>query len=161
MDTLVDYLPLLTKETTLWLLVCLSVYPSPSEKESTLKGMNLLNSFFIVPFQKGANSILTEPSPFKVYQFTLREMQTSPREINDIKHTCLPSFVSWKKNKTCLIYQALFSLKQEKTPDGIMDGFLNNKESQSSLSCTWNTYWSSSSSLPNMKAIHWRIKVTF
>ena len=25
----------------------------------------------------------------------------------------------------------------------------------------WHTYWSSSSSLPNMKAIHWRIKVTY
>ena len=25
----------------------------------------------------------------------------------------------------------------------------------------WNTYWSSSSSLPNMKAIHWRIKVKY
>ena len=24
----------------------------------------------------------------------------------------------------------------------------------------WNTYWCSSSSLPNMKAIHWRMKVT-
>ena len=25
----------------------------------------------------------------------------------------------------------------------------------------WHPYWSSSSSLPNMKAIHWRIKVTY
>ena len=39
--------------------------------------------------------------------------------------------------------------------------FFNNKESEICLSCTWNTYWSSSSSLPNMKAIHWRTKVTY
>ena len=42
-----------------------------------------------------------------------------------------------------------------------MDVFLNNEESDSCLSCTWNTYWSSSSFLPNIKAIHWRIKVTY
>ena len=37
--------------------------------------------------------------------------------------------------------------------------FLNNEESDRCLSCMGNTYWSSSS-LPNMNAIHWRIKVT-
>ena len=47
----------------------------------------------------------------------------------------------------------------KKTPKGIMDFFLNNEESESCLSCMGNTYWSFSSSLPNMKAIHWRIKV--
>ena len=40
-------------------------------------------------------------------------------------------------------------------------GFLNNEESKSCLSCMWNIYWSSSLSLPNIKAIHWRIKVTY
>ena len=44
----------------------------------------------------------------------------------------------------------------------IMDRFfLNNEESESCLSCMWNTLWSSSSSLPNMKAIQWRMKVTY
>ena len=42
-----------------------------------------------------------------------------------------------------------------------MDGFLSNKVSKSCLSCMWNIYWSSASSLANMKAIHWRIKVTY
>ena len=39
------------------------------------------------------------------------------------------------------------------TPKGIMDGFFN-EESENCLSCMGNTYWSASSSLPNMKAIH-------
>ena len=42
-----------------------------------------------------------------------------------------------------------------------MDFFLNNEVSESCLFCIWNTCWSSSSSLPNMKAIHWMIKVTY
>ena len=41
-----------------------------------------------------------------------------------------------------------------------MDMFLQEEESESCLSCTWYAYWSVSSSLPNMKAIHWLIKVT-
>ena len=35
------------------------------------------------------------------------------------------------------------------------------KESESCLSCTLHAYWSSSLSLWNMKAIHWRVKVTY
>ena len=43
-----------------------------------------------------------------------------------------------------------------------MDGvFQIMKKIESCLSCMWNTYGPSSSSLPNMKAIHWRIKVTY
>ena len=54
-----------------------------------------------------------------------------------------------------------FCWKTRKPPNCIIDCFfLNNEESASCLSCMWNIYWSSSSSLPNMKAIHWRIKVT-
>ena len=45
--------------------------------------------------------------------------------------------------------------------EALWTGFLNNEESESYLSCIGNTYWSSSSYLPNMKAIHWRIKVTY
>ena len=65
--------------------------------------------------------------------------------------------------KSCLPLQnTLFHILTRKTPNGIMDiFFLNNDKSESCLSCTWNTYWSSSSSLPNMKAIHWRVKVTY
>ena len=42
-----------------------------------------------------------------------------------------------------------------------MDGFLNNEENKSCLSGMWNIYWSSSSSLLNMNAIHRRIKVIY
>ena len=49
----------------------------------------------------------------------------------------------------------------EKTPNGIMDGLLNNKESEFCFSCIWNIYWASSSSLPNIKATHRKIKVTY
>ena len=41
-------------------------------------------------------------------------------------------------------------------PDVREDKYIKN----SCLSCMWHTYWSSSLSLPNTKAIHWRIKVT-
>ena len=64
------------------------------------------------------------------------------------------------KNKTDIYFITLHSITR-KTPDGIMDGFLNKKFSESCLSCMENTYWSSSSSPPNMKAIHWRIKITY
>ena len=43
--------------------------------------------------------------------------------------------------------------KQEKHLTALWTSFLNNEESKSSLSCMWNIYWSSSSSLPNMEAI--------
>ena len=47
-------------------------------------------------------------------------------------------------------------------PNSVMDMFfLNNEESKSFLACLQNTYWSSSSSLPNKKAIHWWIKVIY
>ena len=46
-------------------------------------------------------------------------------------------------------------------PLGLMALWLNNEESESCHSCMWITYWSSSSSLPNMKAICWRLKVTY
>ena len=49
--------------------------------------------------------------------------------------------------------------KTKKGPTALWMGFLNNDESKSCLSYMWNIYWSSSSSLPNMKTIHWRIKV--
>ena len=50
---------------------------------------------------------------------------------------------------------------QETCLTALWTGLLNNEESESCLSCMRNTYWSSSSSLPNMKAIHWRINVTY
>ena len=42
-----------------------------------------------------------------------------------------------------------------------MDGFLNNEESESSLSCTWNSYWSSPLHPYQIREIPLRIKVTF
>ena len=45
-------------------------------------------------------------------------------------------------------------VEQEKRLMALWTEFLNNKESESCLSCMGNTFWSSSSSLPNMKAIH-------
>ena len=65
------------------------------------------------------------------------------------------------KKMSITLATTIFHKYQEKMPYCIMDRFfLNNEESESCLSCMWNTYWPSSSSLPNMKAIHW-IKVTY
>ena len=74
-----------------------------------------------------------------------------------------PQSMLFSKNKKTNVYpcKPLFYNITRKSPDGIMDCFFKNEESESCLSCMWNTCWSSSSSLPNMKAIHWRIKVTY
>ena len=70
-----------------------------------------------------------------------------------------------KKNiENCLLMQLWLAPEglTRKAPNGIMDIFiLKNEESESCLSCMGNTHWSSFSSPPNMKAIHWRIKVTY
>ena len=70
-----------------------------------------------------------------------------------------------------VISSLLFNTKTRKMPNGIMNRFLQDKESVSCLSCMWHAYGSSSSSLPNMrssssslpnmKVIHWSIKVTY
>ena len=59
--------------------VSFPVRQAPSEKESTLKGKNLLQmgaiSFLLAytPFHKGAKSILIELSPFNAYQCLLTQ----------------------------------------------------------------------------------------
>ena len=58
------------------------------------------------------------------------------------------------------ILPSILSIKQEKHLTALWAGFLNNEGSESCLTCKWNIYWPSSSSLPNTKAIHWQIKVT-
>ena len=70
LDTFGKFHHYLQDRKLLWLPVCVPAGLTPSEKESTLKGKNLLPTGH--PFSEGRQLILTELLPLKVHPFTWR-----------------------------------------------------------------------------------------